>query len=126
MVVKYAPFHKNSQLAITALEAVRMQGQYWSALEMLFHYQPYWGNHHNPKPELIFKYLANLKIDMNKLKEDMSDPKIKKIIEQDSLDLRKLKVRGTPAFFVNGKPLPKFGIEHLRKLIAKEISLQYE
>jgi protein-disulfide isomerase len=125
LVVRYAPFHRNSQVAIRALEAARLQGKYWEALEMLFHYQPFWGDHHNPKPGLIFEYLPKLGIDIEKLKKDMNSPKITEIIKQDFADLKTLHVRATPTFFVNGKPLEKFGLQHLRDLIASEVQLHY-
>lgn len=125
LIVRYAPFHKNSKIAIGALEAARMQGKYWEALEMLFHYQPYWGNHHNPKPELIFEYLPNVGVDMARINLDMKSPKIQKMIDQDMEDLRKLNVRGTPTFFVNGRPLTNFGIKHLRQLIKEEVDKNY-
>lgn len=125
LVVRYAPFHKNSKIAIRALEATRKQGKYWESMEILFHYQPLWGNHRNPKPELIFDYLRSLKIDMAKLENDMKDPKIDEIIKQDMEDLKALNVRGTPTFFVNGKPLPSFGLEQLKSLLEREVKLQY-
>ncbi|OUR95791.1 hypothetical protein A9Q84_14920 [Halobacteriovorax marinus] len=125
LVVRYAPFHRNSKHAIKALEATRKQGKYWEALELLFKYQPKWASHHHPQPELIFVYLKEIGIDIEKLKVDMKDPKIAKMIEQEVSDLKLLKVRGTPAFFVNGKPLEKFGITYLEELIQKEIKKSY-
>jgi protein-disulfide isomerase len=125
LVVRYAPFHKNSKIAIRALEAAREQGKYWEALEMLFHYQPNWGNHHNPRPELIFEYLPKLGLDMEKLRTDMKDSKIENMMLQDTQDLRKLNVRGTPTFFVNGKAPENFGMNHLKELIKKEVELHY-
>ena len=83
LVVRYAPFHGNSVTAIKALEAARMQGKYWEALELLFHYQPMWGSHHAPKPELIFEYLPKLGLDMEKLSQDMLNPALEKNIQQD-------------------------------------------
>ena len=126
LIVRYAPFHRNSKIAIRALEAARIQGKYWESLAMLFHYQPYWGNHHNPKPKLIFEYLSKLGLNMDKLRSDMQSPQIEKIIEQDQKDLKTLNVRGTPTFFVNGKTPEKFGIEYLRKAIQEGISKMYD
>lgn len=125
LVVRYAPFHQNSKIAIKALEAARMQGKYWEALELLFYHQPKWGSHHNPKPELIFEYLPQLGLDMDKLKEDMESQKIKDIIEQDQKDLRALSVRATPTFFVNGRPLEEFSVDALHALIKDEVSNFY-
>ncbi len=125
LVIRYAPFHKNSKTAIRALEAARLQGKYAEALDMLFHYQPYWGNHHNPKPELIFDYLLQMGLDLEKLKADMNKPEIDYIINQDEQDLKTLNIRGTPTFFVNGKPLAEFGIPYLRDLVEKEVAKYY-
>ncbi|MFK8137605.1 MAG: DsbA family protein [Bdellovibrionales bacterium] len=123
LVVRYAPFHKNSQNAVRALEAARMQGKYWEALDLLFEYQPMWGDHHNPKPELIFQILPELGLDMTKLREDMKSEKITEIIRQDMIDLQILGVRGTPTFFVNGKQPERFGLQYLEALIQRELSL---
>ncbi len=126
LVVRYAPFHRNSKVAIRALEAARKQGKYWEAMELLFEHQPKWGSHHNPQPQVIFKLLPQIGLDMDKLNLDMKDPEIGKIIEQDTKDLRQLEVRGTPTFFVNGKPLQRFNFQELRSLIRSEVSEQYK
>lgn len=125
LVVRYAPFHRNSKTVVKALEAARMQGKYWPALDILFYTQPNWGSHHNPRPELIFEYLPQVGLDMAKLKEDMNSAKIQEMIAQDERDLNTLNIRGTPTFFVNGKKLENFGESGLRELLRSEIELQY-
>ena len=126
LVVRYAAFHGNSKIAIKALEAARKQNKYWESLELLFQKQPEWGSHQNPRPELIFTYLPSLGLDMDKLKKDMEDPAIEKIIEQDTEDLRTLNVRGTPTFFVNGMIPDGFGMPYLKQLISKEVQQAYQ
>jgi len=125
LIVRYAPFHHNSKIAIRALEASRNQGKYWEALEVLFKYQPIWGSHHNPRPNLIFDYLAEIGLDIERVKLEMNDPKIEKMINQEVSDLKKLNVRATPTFFVNGKPLKKFGLDYLREAIKSEVEELY-
>jgi len=125
LVVRYAPFHRNSKIAVKALEAARKQGKYWEVLELLFKYQPHWGDHHNPQPDLIFEYLPQIGIDMEKLRADMKDPQIEQILAQDIADLKHLEVRKTPTFFVNGKPLKKFGMRYLREAIEEEVKVMY-
>ncbi len=125
LVVRYAPFHGNSNFAIKIIEAARKQGKYWEALELLFTYQPNWGNHHNPQPELIWTYLPEAGIDVEQIKKDMEDPAIMKIIEQDSKDLEALNVRGTPTFFVNGKGLNQFGMDPLIKQLSAAVKEAY-
>lgn len=125
-IVRYAAFHKNSTIAIKALEASKKQGKYWESLETLFKYQPKWGDHHNPQPSLIFDYLLQIGVDIDQLKIDMNDPKLDELIAQDSEDLRTLNVRGTPTFFVNGKPLRAFGMDYLKEAIREEVEKNYE
>jgi protein-disulfide isomerase len=55
----------------------------------------------------------------------MNDPEILGIINQDLADAKTLNVRKTPGFFVNGKPLPRFGYKQLKDLVESEISKSY-
>lgn len=121
LVMRYAAFHGDSIFAIKILEAAKKQNKYWEALEILFQHQPEWGNHHNSNPELVWNYLPRLGIDIEKLKQDMQDPGIQNIIEQDTKDGQQLEVRGTPTFFVNGKPLQNFGPDFLRQAIDEAL-----
>lgn len=120
LVIRYAPFHGNAETAIRIIEAARMQGKYWEALSLLFKYQHEWGSHANPRPELIWKFLPEIELDITKLRIDMQSPQISKIIEQDTKDSINLGVRATPQFFINGKPLLDFGYEQLKNAIEAE------
>lgn len=122
VVMRYAAFHQNSIFAIKILEAARKQNKYWEALEILFQHQPEWGNHHNPRPELLWDFLPRLGIDIEKIKADMDDASIQKIIDEDAKAAELLEVRGTPTFFVNGKPLEQYGPEYLKQAIERELS----
>lgn len=122
LVLRYAPFHPNSMTVVKILEAARKQNRYFETLEVLYKYQPQWGDHHNPRPDLVWKFLEEVDLNIEQLKVDMNDPSMLSNIEQDIKDLETLKIRGTPTFFVNGRPLPRFGLEPLRELIKEELS----
>lgn len=122
LVVRYTPFHKNSKLMVRILEAARKQGQFWPTLETLFRFQPNWGSHHNPRPELVWEYLPLIGLDIEKIKKDMNDPAIQKIIDLDISDGKELQVRKTPTFFINRKRLERFGYEQLKKAVESEIN----
>jgi protein-disulfide isomerase len=122
LVVRYAPFHGNSKFVIHVLEAARKQGKYWETLEVLFRYQPQWGSHHHPQPELVWNYLPEAGVDVEKAKGDLNDPATDTMIEQEIADGRALGVQGTPSFFVNGKPLETFSYEALRKLVEDNLT----
>ena len=122
LTVRYAPFHKGSDQVVTALEASRKQGKYWQAFEALVDAQPTWVQNHQARPELIWPLLARAGLDTTQLKADMLSPDIARIVAQDLTDATALNVRKTPDFFVNGRPLPSFGWDQLRKLVDEELA----
>ena len=125
LVVRYAPFHDGSDYMVKILEAARKQGKYWETLEVMYKTQPHWASHHNPQPQLIWKFLPNAGLDLEKIRNDMNDPEIAKLIQQDLADAKTLNVRKTPGFFVNGKPLLRFGRNQLQELVESEINAYY-
>lgn len=121
LVIRYAPFHQNSLFAAKMLEAIRLQGKYWQALELFLELQPEWGSHHAPKPELLWTYLPLIQVDVEKVKTDMESTSIKNLIEQDIQDGKDLVVTKTPTFYVNGELLTKFGYNELRSLVLSKL-----
>lgn len=124
LVVRYAPFHEGSEEMVKILEASRLQDKYWSTLETVLRVQPQWASHDNPQVNLIWEHLA-ADLDVEKARKDMNEPTVVAILEQDKDDLRSLKIAQTPTFFVNGKPLPKFGYEPLKTLVEQEVKAAY-
>lgn len=125
LVVRYAPFHDGADYFVKILEAARKQGKYWETLEVMYQTQRYWASHSNPQPKLIWKFLPRAGLDLVKIRNDMNDPEIAKLIQQDLADAKALNVRKTPGFFVNGKPLPSFGYKQLKELVESEINEYY-
>ena len=117
LVLRYAPFHKGSDQVVAALEAARKQGKYWQALEALLAAQADWVHNHAAQVDRIWPHLERAGLNLQQLRSDMAAPEIAGVIEQDLLDAQTLKVTKTPEYFVNGKPLPRFGIEPLKQLI---------
>ncbi len=125
LVLRYAPFHEGADYFVKILEASKKQGKYWETLDLMFQSQPMWTRHHKALPEKIWPILANAGLDTERLKKDMNDPTIEKIIEQDLADANTLNVTKTPGYFVNGRPLVTFGRQQLYDLIQSEIKAQY-
>ena len=123
--VRHVPFHKGSDYVVKVLEATRKQGKYWQALEALLASQAYWVRNHVAQLELIWKPLDGLGLDLEQLKIDMNAPEIAQRIEQDLADARVLNVTKTPEFFVNGRPLPSFGLEPLQNLVKDALNTAY-
>jgi protein-disulfide isomerase len=120
--VRYAPFHPGSDQVVKVLEAARKQGKYKEALEALLASQGGWTQHHAAQVDLVWKHLDGLGLDIERLKSDMNSPEIARAIEQDLADTKTLNVTKTPEFFVNGKPLPSFGYDELKKLVEDAVA----
>jgi protein-disulfide isomerase len=121
LVVRHAPLHQGSDTAVKILEAARLQGQYWPAVERALAGQPQWAAHGNARPEQIWDLIADLGLDMAKARADADSPAVAQLLAQDIADMKALKVDRTPGFFVNGTPLRDFGEAQLRALVDQEI-----
>lgn len=123
LVLRYAPFHKNSFYAVKMLEGARAQGKFMEALEFMFTTQQYWVKHHEVQVNTLWKMLVNVKgLDMEKLSLFMKDNKEADAnIKQDLKDAEELGATKTPSYFVNGKPLQVFGLDPLKELINEAL-----
>lgn len=125
VVMRYAPLHKGSDDVVKMLEAAHLQGKFWPALELLFANQQRWVEHHVSNPSSALAGIKTLNLDHDQLDEDWKSSKIANIIAQDIQDGQTLKVRATPQFFVNGKPLVVFGYEELVSLVEEAVVEAY-
>jgi protein-disulfide isomerase len=125
LVLRYAPFHDGSDYFVKILEAAKKQGKYWETLNVMYKSQPYWASHSNPQPQRIWQFLPQAGVDVERIRRDMNDPAIAKLIDQDLADAKTLNVRKTPGYFVNGKPLQTFGSKQLLQLVQSEINANY-
>ena len=123
VVVRYTPFHGEASLqAIAALEAARMQNVFLPVMEALLANQPVWASHGSPAPDKILAITASAGLNIELATAQMKSPSIVGVINQDRADVEAVGVRGTPTFFVNGKPLNPFGEAELRRLVASEVA----
>ncbi len=122
LTLRYAPFHPGSDAVVKVLEASRKQGKFEATLEALFARQDSWVQNHTANAELIGPLLAPLGMDLAQLQNDANAPAVASMIARDLGDAQTLKVTMTPEYFVNGKPLPKFGFDELKKLVDDELA----
>lgn len=123
--LRYAPFHAGSDQVVRILEAARKQDKFWETLEAVLASQPRWAPNHRAEVELLWPQLGNLGLDMERIRRDMQAPEIERVIAQDVADAKALNVTKTPEFFVNGRPLPSFGYEQLKKLVDDALAKAY-
>ncbi|HEY8242073.1 MAG TPA: thioredoxin domain-containing protein [Casimicrobiaceae bacterium] len=124
--IRYAPFHRGADYVVKALEAARLQDRLWPALETLFAKRAEWTRGHTAVPDQVLVVLATVPgLDIERLKGDMQNPAFAQVIEQDMADVKALKLQQTPTFFINGKPLAKYGFDELRAQVGAEVAAQY-
>lgn len=119
--VRHVPFHKGSDQVVRILEAARNQGKYWQALEAIFASQDQWAVNHAVQADLVWTSLGGIGLDLDRVRNDMNASEISGRIEKDLGDASALGVTKTPEFFVNGRPLPSFGLEELQGLVREEL-----
>jgi protein-disulfide isomerase len=120
--VRHVAFHEGAEAAVRVLEASRQQDKYWQTLEALFASQQQWAPHHTVQADLVLQAVAGVGLDMTRLQADMVSPEVSARIERDRADAMALQVTKTPTYFVNGRPLPRFGEGPLVELITDEIA----
>jgi protein-disulfide isomerase len=125
LVIRYLPFHQGSDQMVAMLEAARKQDKFWEVLELMFATQRQWTINHVAQPDIFMGFIERAGVDVARIQQDMNNPEIAKIIQQDLADGKLLGADKTPSFFVNGKPLPSFGYQQLQALIESEVSANY-
>lgn len=120
LVLRYAPLHQGSEAAIRLLEAARAQGVLEPVLEAVLAAQPEW--HDDASAARAWDAAAGAGLDVEQARKIMMSPQITANLNQDVADMQAVGVRGTPTFFVNGKPLPSFGPDPLIEMVAAEVA----
>lgn len=115
------PQHRNAKLSAYVAEAAGVQGKFWEMHDMLYENQDEWGESNKPM-EFFESYATKLKLDIEKLKEQIKKEDISKKIDRDIQDGGVAGVNSTPTFFVNGiqfRGVPQYA--DLQKLIDQEL-----
>ena len=115
-VVKHYPLARHAlanESALAALAAGR-QGKFWE-----FHRQLL--EHHDQLDALKIDEIANqMALDKERFDKDRASADLRKIIQEDVANGRRVGVRGTPAVFLNGKRIKNPGA--LPELIRQELN----
>jgi protein-disulfide isomerase len=125
LTIRHVPFHEGSDFVVAALEASRKQGKYWEVLDALLARQSQWVFDHRVQSDRAWWVIASTGVNLEKLRSDMSAPEVTDRITEDLVDAKDLKVTKTPEYFVNGRPLPRFGLRELQDLVGEEVRRSY-
>jgi len=112
----YPILSPSSRVAAKAALAAKEQGKYFIFHSALMNMQG------NLNDENIYTLASNLGIDVKKLKIDMQNTAIAQIIEKNEILAKKLDIRGTPTFIINGKLYAgALDLKQLRQIINKSL-----
>ena len=123
--IRHVAFHDGSDYAVKLLEASRMQDKYLPALEALLASQAQWVPHHTVQPDLVLQAIAGVGLNVEQLLVDMNSAEVAQRMKQDRNDAVALKVTATPEYFVNGRPMPSFGLQQLQTLVSEALQSAY-
>lgn len=124
--------HPNAMAAHRAAEAAGKQGKFWEMHDLLYSnaYQLTANGQTVPinwvattSPGSIFEsYARDIGLDIDKFKQDLSDPSTQSSIQADIKSGQNSGVTGTPTFFINGQKIESpSSLEAFEQLIQEAI-----
>ena len=122
LVLRYAAFHQGSDTVIQLLEIARQQNVFLPVLEELLKGQSAWASHHKPDINKAWELAAKAGLNIAEAKAELNSEYLDRLLKQENEDIRTLKIRKTPTFFVNKTPLEEFGPQQLYDLVVEEMN----
>jgi protein-disulfide isomerase len=89
--------HKNAQLAAEAGQCANAQNKFWEYHDMLFQ------NQRALAAEDLKQYAATLGLDADKFNQCLDSGSMREAVAADQAEATALGIRGTPAFYINGR-----------------------
>jgi len=109
--------HPHAELAAEAAEAAGAQGQFWPMHDRLFE------NQRHLKPQALRRYAEALELDLERYDSEMADHLYLQRVQEHREGGRASGVRGTPAFFVDGRLADaSFGMQHVLEAIDEALA----
>ena len=117
LVIKHFPLrmHKFAEKASIAALAAAKQNKYQEITKILLK------NYKKLNDNTIKKHAEETGLDIEKFNKAYNDPSLKKIVKQDMNLGRKVKVRGVPAIFINGRTVKSRTLKALSQMVESEL-----
>ncbi|HSW85299.1 MAG TPA: thioredoxin domain-containing protein [Candidatus Saccharimonadales bacterium] len=94
--------HRNAFAGARAAEAAAMQNKFWEMHDLLYQNQNQWSSSNDPTT-IFNQYATALGLNLTKFKQDFASGTVNNLINGDTAAGNKLKIQGTPTFFLDGK-----------------------
>jgi protein-disulfide isomerase len=110
--------HPGAQRAAEAARCAHDQGKFWEFHDLLFANSP------QSAPDDLKRYAQHVGLDIAKFEQCLSRGIHRATVQNDLADGARLDITGTPAFFINGRPLQGAQpLENFTKVIDEELEL---
>ncbi len=121
IVTKHYVVHPQvATLPAQAACAAHKQGKYAEMEEQLW--EKGYRNNRNYAEDNLLKMAKDIGLDVNRFKTEMNGDECKKVVSDDQAQMAAVGVRGTPAFYINGRYLSGAQpIENFKKIIDEEL-----
>jgi protein-disulfide isomerase len=96
--------HQNAFAGARAAEAAALQNKFWQMHDLLYEQQTQWSGASDPTT-LFNQYAKALGLNVTQFKADYASSKVNDSINADTAAGNKLKITGTPSFFLDGKQI---------------------
>lgn len=107
--------HKFAYKAALASLAAHRQGRFWDFHDHLFK------NYNRLNDQKIQEISVQLGLDQEKFQEDMDDPRIRAMVQQDMAEGARAGVRGTPTVFLNGRPFKNLNFQTIQAAVERAL-----
>ena len=94
------PLHPASLKAHEAARCAEEQGKFWEYRDLLYKNTP------AASPDQLKDYASLIGLNLPSFNQCLDSGKFQMVVEKDETEGGRLGVQGTPAFFINGRPLP--------------------
>jgi protein-disulfide isomerase len=94
--------HQNAFAGARAAEAAGLQDKYWEMHDLLYENQVTWSEGRDPN-SYFEQYAKQLGLNLAQFRQDYASSEINDLINADMAEGNRLKITGTPTFFLDGK-----------------------
>ncbi|HVH68152.1 MAG TPA: DsbA family protein [Gemmatimonadales bacterium] len=110
------PSHRYSRYAALAAECAGEQGKFWEMHDQLFYHHQWAQTGDNPR-SLFRDFARSVGVDLDKYDACMDSQRYAGRIEASVQEGEALGVRGTPSFYVNGRPFGRATSDDFKALV---------
>lgn len=115
--IRYLPLpgHANARPAAYAVEAAARQGRLEPMYQEMFRNQGEWGEQQGPVDDTFTGFARTAGLDLGRWNSARASRSVAARVDADVKDAQALKLKGTPSFFLNGKPFSPESPDDLRR-----------